>query len=85
MTLDDNNTNGARSADKKPVTHPIVGGIKAHSHEHEIINETSNDKSAQRQMPRQRRPAETLMKAGVSFSSPPITVCGVFCENLVSI
>ena len=30
---------------------------------------------------RQRQLTETLMKAGVVVSSPPITVCVVFCAN----
>ena len=35
--------------------------------------------------PQQRQPAETLMEAGVVFSSPPIRVCVVFGANRISI
>ena len=57
--------------------------LKAHSHEHEIANEMSSDKPAQRQTRRRfihttTSAAEMLMKAGIAFSSPPIRVCVVF-------
>ena len=64
--------------------------LKAYTHEHEIIYETSNDKSAQR-VTRSRfihtatSACKALMKAGVVSSSPPIRGFAVFCANLISI
>ena len=77
--------NGPLVAHGLKFAHPWV---KAHSHEHEITIEMFNNKSAQCRTRRQfihtaTSAGETLIKADVVFSSPPIRVCVVFCAGIL--